>query len=457
MGCSNSKKSTIIQEKVSNMPSSSPLKVPTNDDASINIYDSVVVDAIKESSDGNVLKVNFDLIMRTKILDRPTDIPIARRDKYDEIMLQKAIVTELKIKRNDPTFLQANLENYIRIFADGVWSGFRTLNQITVEEYKPYNERAKLDPDYWYELNTSNSVLFASLSLDGVPELLPGRLFTTRMPRDIKTKPEATEIFRQKVLKNKLHTVMVLTEPHEYQKYAGSDLVEFYQSLGLHIMSRPIPDFDIPKGGELVQDVKDLTYLLASGKNCMVHCAGGSGRTGMIIASVFRNLGLNDPIAWIRRVKSLYVETKAQEDFINSMPLVLDPRICQEFHMLAKAIASEHLLDAIHGGHKHDAHTVFGTETVDTVVEKSLEESYLACFDIIDADKSGTLSLTELREMLTTVGAEIDIDAFITKVQSLIHELDPTFVSSASEVKEMSSEKFVKIMKQASISSVRHY
>lgn len=425
-----------------------------------NRYDSIIFDSIKDAN-GFASKDTVELLIRSQILQRPKDIPIARRDRLDEIMIQKTIVTELSRKAKDVSFPNENIESYIKTYADGVWCGFRTLNRITVEEYKPYNERAKLDPDHWYELNTSNAVLFASLTLDGVDELLPGRLFTTRMPRDIKTKPEMAEAFRQKVLKNKLHTVMVLTEPAEYQKYAGSDLEEFYGSLNLNVMSRPIPDFNIPKEGELVQDVKDLTYLLASGKNCMVHCAGGSGRTGMIIASVFRNLGLHDPIAWIRRVKSLYVETQAQEDFVNSMPLVLDPRICDEFPLLAKAIASSHLLEAINGGHGHGAHTA-GADTPedDTKVEKSLDESYVACFNIIDTDKSGTLSLTELRDMLTTIGAEIDIDEFFVKLQAMMRDtvdLSASAATSTFDKEVVTSGKFVQLMRQESAASVRHY
>jgi hypothetical protein len=50
-------------------------------------------------------------------------------------------------------------------------------------------------------------------------------------------------------------------------------------SLGLKIMTRPIPDFNIPKGNELFQNILDITVLLVDGKNCLVHGAGESGRT----------------------------------------------------------------------------------------------------------------------------------------------------------------------------------
>ena len=32
----------------------------------------------------------------------------------------------------------------------------------------------------------------------------------------------------------------------------------------------------------------DLTYHLSQGQNCLIHCAGGSGRTGMVVAAVVK-------------------------------------------------------------------------------------------------------------------------------------------------------------------------
>ena len=60
------------------------------------------------------------------------------------------------------------------------------------------------------------------------------------------------------------------------------DLLEFYrEECGLICYNRSIPDFQIPTTGDLVQNIADLTYHLSQGRNCLVHCAGGTGRTGM--------------------------------------------------------------------------------------------------------------------------------------------------------------------------------
>jgi len=99
-------------------------------------------------------------------------------------------------------------------------------------------------------------VLFTNLNLKGIEELLPGRLFTTRMPQNLHIDTESAELFKQKVDKKHLHTVLILTEKEEYEKYAGADLEAFYRSQGLNVISRPIKDFTIPNPDELMLDIK---------------------------------------------------------------------------------------------------------------------------------------------------------------------------------------------------------
>lgn len=287
------------------------------------------------------------------------------------------------------------------------------------------------------------------------------------------------ENFLQKAKDNNLKVVVILTEPFEYEKYAGSDLEAFYQSMKLKIIVRPIPDFSIPNKIELFDDVKDITYCLANNENVLVHCAGGNGRTGMIIASVFRNLGefdpyitsillchgillmkcialsqgVNDPIAWIRRVKSTYVETQVQEDFVKSMPLTLNNKLCTEHPQLAKAIATEHLLDALNGATQHKENYVQDDEKDvedEALFDAVMQKGYNAAFDIFDADKSGSISMGEIRDVLVeTGGAELDLELCLEKIR-LASEED-------GDAENLSREEFLHLMQSLVVSSVRHY
>ena len=180
--------------------------------------------------------------------------------------------------------------------------------------------------------------------------------------------------------------------------------------------------------GELVDDIIDLTYHLSQGLNSLIHCAGGTGRTGMVLAAVIQNFGVYDPIARIRKVKSTYVETREQEIFLENMPMAIDVRIVKNQPQLAFAIAAEHLIEAYYthkdeiekakkeGEKEQDA----GQQLIDVVdgldshEEQELRDAYGQIFDLIDHERLGYLNKEELEEWLGLIGAEMDLTHIIS-------------------------------------------
>ena len=311
-----------------------------------------------------------------------------------------------------------------------------SVHQQLLEDETPENERLRLDPDHWYENNLTNSSLFANLApekIEGMEQLVPGRLFTTRMPRDIVNDLGERNDFIDKCKKNDLKVAFVLTEPHEFEKYSGTGgLIEYYnKECGLTVYNRSIPDFKIPTEGDLVDNILDLTYHLSQGRNCLIHCAGGTGRTGMVLAAVIQNFGVYDVIARIRKVKSTYVETMDQELFLKNMPKAIDKRIVKEKPMLACAIAAEHLIQLFHT-HKSAlgkaqsaedkeavlANTTDALDELDLNDEDGLREAYGQTFDLIDQDSSGTLDKGEIVDWFEMCGAEIDVSKLINTLLS---------------------------------------
>ena len=206
-----------------------------------------------------------------------------------------------------------------------------SIHQQMLKDETPENERLRMDPDHWYENNLTNASLFANLApekVKGMEQLVPGRIFTTRMPRDIVNDLVERQDFVEKCKKNDLKVVCVLTEEHEFKKYSGTDeLKDFYRNecgRKLTVYNRAIPDFKIPTHGDLVDNILDLAYHLSQGENCLIHCAGGTGRTGMVLAAVIQNFGVTDVISRIRKVKSTYVETPDQELFLKNVPKTID-------------------------------------------------------------------------------------------------------------------------------------
>lgn len=271
-----------------------------------------------------------------------------------------------------------------------------------------------------YEINTANHVLFNGLALNDVEEVLPGRLFSTRMPRDINNAPSAND-FKMKAIENKICSVLILAETKEYEKYAGADLEVFYKSLNLEVLHHPIADFSVPDQPAIVEDVKEILRRLSDGKNCLIHCAGGNGRTGMVIAAVVKCVGVKDPISWIRRVKSVYVETPEQASFVNTMPVVLDELIASKHPLLAKAIAAERLLHAM--TYQAKSTTTVHADLATAPIELSDQQlaDFSSTFELLDSHKTGNVSCADLVKLFKDLGAEIsDIDKTVTKFISTV-------------------------------------
>lgn len=298
--------------------------------------------------------------------------------------------------------------------------------QLLLDE-KPENERLHMDPDHWFELNLTNSYLFSNLDFpDETKQLVPGRLFTTRMPRNLHDPNECdAKNFIENVEKNDLKVVFTLTEPDEFVRYAGvDDLMSFYkEECGLIVYHRAIPDFNIPTEGDLVDGILEMTYQLAKGRNCLIHCAGGSGRTGMVVAAIVQNLGVTEVLSKIRKVKSTYVETAEQEIFLKNVPKALSKKIVKTMPDLACAVAAEQLIAVFKTHKKQLRKSLKECEKVEALkrisnalsgldekhVEK-LKEAYGEVFDIIDHDKSGHIDPDEMSKFLEMARTQIDIE-----------------------------------------------
>jgi protein-tyrosine phosphatase len=97
-------------------------------------------------------------------------------------------------------------------------------------------------------------------------------------------------------------TVVVdLTEEGELVPY--SDLLGDARSI-----RRPIRDFSAPTEEEMAQTLNVLDDALARGEVVYVHCWGGRGRTGTVVACHLVRHGL-DPAAALARVAELLAET----------------------------------------------------------------------------------------------------------------------------------------------------
>ena len=84
--------------------------------------------------------------------------------------------------------------------------------------------------------------------------------------------------------------VVSLLEPDEEMQLDLASEHAAVESSGMRYIPFPIPDLGIPKQ-TATGLLTDISEHLAAGRNVIVHCRQGVGRSGMITAAVLVNLG----------------------------------------------------------------------------------------------------------------------------------------------------------------------
>ena len=208
-----------------------------------------------------------------------------------------------------------------------------------------YNNIYGTPKERWYEIPLSDSFLNNKkiINIDS-ESIVKGRLFSTAMPRNVIYAPTNLSEFIERSRLSRLNIVVPLTHHEEFLEYSGTgELKELYEGIGLECYPIEIDDFEVPSENSRTKNIQksqpnytkgkvqfrkfyeNILYLVGEilkGKNILVHCAGGTGRTGLVLASICKLLGINDPISHIRKYgKSTYVETYRQITYINRLKL----------------------------------------------------------------------------------------------------------------------------------------
>lgn len=120
----------------------------------------------------------------------------------------------------------------------------------------------------------------------------------------------------------KTDVLVSLIESHEYEYYKMEGYAGEAEAAGIVVEKFPIVDINIPRE-EQVEEYAELVGrivgFLREGRDTVVHCRGGIGRTGTVVSSVLVGLGYdaNKAIEIVRQARDeRMVETEEQEEYV---------------------------------------------------------------------------------------------------------------------------------------------
>ena len=117
-----------------------------------------------------------------------------------------------------------------------------------------------------------------------------------------------------------VHAVLSLLTAEEERDLDLRDEADQVRRSGLEFLSFPIPDRQVPRSeAELGATLEKLNRMLSDGKNILVHCRQGIGRTGLVAACLLVKNGMSPGAAvdLVSAARGLAVpETTEQRDWI---------------------------------------------------------------------------------------------------------------------------------------------
>ena len=123
-------------------------------------------------------------------------------------------------------------------------------------------------------------------------------------------------------LKNYWYTdfLVSLIEEHEFHYLQIPTLLDSVKEKGIEVIWFPIQDQSIPA---LMTDfhkvVAKINDLVKSGRTVVVHCMGGLGRTGLVVAGCLvslLNISPEEAVILTRKVREGAIQTSEQKEYI---------------------------------------------------------------------------------------------------------------------------------------------
>lgn len=125
---------------------------------------------------------------------------------------------------------------------------------------------------------------------------------------------------------HKIKNIVCLLSSYEVDMYFFEDLYEAYAKAGLTVLPHPVTDGSVPS--TLGNWYRLVRFVHDSPENTIVHCVGGNGRSGTLLACllVYEGYDPDSAIFQVRAARPRAVETRAQVNFVHRFERYLKAR-----------------------------------------------------------------------------------------------------------------------------------
>lgn len=157
---------------------------------------------------------------------------------------------------------------------------------------------------------------FSISALIELPFGLPGRIFRSPMPFGAYDPYGGLMEAYQDA---EIQVILMLVSDGESFERTGFDLRHHYLDREYEVLQMPVLDFGLPTREALQETIPLVLAQLQEGKNLVVHCFAGLGRTGLFMACLAKQVLEMEgaqAIHWVRQYLPTAVETSDQVQFV---------------------------------------------------------------------------------------------------------------------------------------------
>lgn len=132
---------------------------------------------------------------------------------------------------------------------------------------------------------------------------------------------DPTGVVYKEYKEHNVTVIVILASIAECIQKASKNLPDIYRKDGFEVIYIPISDYSVPAKDDLCAALSRILEYAQKGRNIVIHCSAGIGRTGLFVACLAKHilrLAGEEAINWTRQFIPGAIETPQQRHIVIS-------------------------------------------------------------------------------------------------------------------------------------------